>query len=310
MATLPSEADVLAYHEKLSNWGRWGADDQLGTLNLVTPEVRRRAAGLVTEGTTVSVSWDLSTMPQEGDVFGPVHRFMVMTGEGLGDPNRVVPPHPVPGVDSTRFAGAAEYMGFVFHGVNVTHVDALSHVFWDRQTYNGGAAELVNTMFGATNLAVTGMSEGIVSRGILVDVPAARGVDWLEPGDGVGPDDLDAAEAHHGVRVDERRRRAAPHRVRAAQARGRSHPDARRAGGLARGRRCRGCTSAASPRSAVTPRRTSSRRATRRCRSPSTSSAWSRWACASSTTATSRSSRRRARGCRATSSCSPSPRSG
>jgi kynurenine formamidase len=202
MATLPSEADVLAYHEKLSNWGRWGADDQLGTLNLVTPEVRRRAAALVVEGTTVSASWDLSTMPQEGDVFGPVHRFMVMTGEGLGDPNRVVPPHPVPGVDSTRFAGAAEYMGFVFHGVNVTHVDALSHVFWDRQTYNGGAAELVNTMFGATNLAVTGMSQGIVSRGILVDVPAVRGVDWLEPGDGVGPDDLDAAEAHHGVRVE------------------------------------------------------------------------------------------------------------
>ena len=54
MPTPPSESDVLGYHESLSNWGRWGPDDQLGTLNLITPEVRRRAATLVQEGVTVS----------------------------------------------------------------------------------------------------------------------------------------------------------------------------------------------------------------------------------------------------------------
>src|ERR1700736_6772853 len=77
MPTPPTEADVLSYHEKLSNWGRWGPEDQLGTLNLITPQTRRSAAALVREGISVSCAWDLDTMPQEGDVFGPVHRFMV-----------------------------------------------------------------------------------------------------------------------------------------------------------------------------------------------------------------------------------------
>jgi len=201
MSAAPSEDEVLAYHDRLSNWGRWGADDQLGTLNLITPEVRRAAVALVREGVSVSCAWDLVTFPQEGDVFGPVQRHMLMTGEGLADAHRVQPPHPVPGVDTSRFAGAAEYIGCVFHGVNITHVDALSHVFWDRASYNGGPAELVNTMFGATNLAVTGMRDGILTRGVLVDVPAVRGVDWLEPGEGVYPEDLEAAEQAHGFTI-------------------------------------------------------------------------------------------------------------
>jgi kynurenine formamidase len=203
MPDAPSEDEVLAYHDKLSNWGRWGPDDQLGTLNLITPETRRRAASLVTEGSSVSCSWDLSTMPQVGDVFGPVQRHMLMTGEGLGDEHRIVPPHPVPGMDMSRQAGAAEYFGCVFHGVSITHVDALSHMFWDRKAYNGVPAELVNAMFGATNLAVTGIRDGITTRGILIDVPDVRGVDWLEPGAGVFPEDLEAAEAKHGLTVEE-----------------------------------------------------------------------------------------------------------
>lgn len=203
MPDAPSEDDVLAYHERLSNWGRWGPDDQLGTLNLITPEVRTRAAALVRDGVSVSCAQDLITFPQEGDMFGPVHRFMFMTGEGLADEHRIEPPHPVPGIDMSRMAGAGEYMGMVFHGTNVTHVDALSHMFWDRKTYNGKPAELVNAMLGATNLAVTGMKDGIVTRGVLVDMPALRGVDWLEPGEGVFPEDLDAAEERQGVTIGE-----------------------------------------------------------------------------------------------------------
>ncbi|MGH7899501.1 MAG: cyclase family protein [Candidatus Binatia bacterium] len=201
MPTVPTEAEVLGWFEKLSNWGRFGADDQLGTLNLVTAEHRRKAAALVTEGASVSCAWDISTMPQIGDHFGPPQRHMLMTGEGLADKHRVVPPHPVPGVDMSRSAGAVEYFGCVFHGVNITHIDALSHVFWDRMSYNGKPAELVNAMFGATNLAVTGLRDGIFTRGVLIDVPAVRGVDWLEPGEGVMPEDLEAAENRQGVRV-------------------------------------------------------------------------------------------------------------
>jgi len=203
MPAAPSEDDVLAYFDQLSNWERWGADDQLGTLNLITPEIRTRAAALVRDGVTVSCAQDLVTFPQEGDMFGPVHRFMFMTGEGLADEHRVQPPHPVPGVDMSRMAGAGEYMGMVFHGTNVTHVDALSHMFWDRKTYNGGPAELVNSMLGATNLAVTAMSDGVVTRGVLIDMPALRGTDWLEPGDGVFPEDLEAAESRQGVTIGE-----------------------------------------------------------------------------------------------------------
>src|SRR5436190_3919913 len=146
MPTPPAEADVLAYFDTLSNWGRWGADDQLGTLNLITPEVRKRATAAVRDGVSVSCSQDLITFPQEGDMFGPVHRFMFMTGEGLADEHRIEPPHPVPGIDMSRMAGAGEYMGMVFHGTNITHVDALSHMFWDRKTYNGYPSEHVNAM--------------------------------------------------------------------------------------------------------------------------------------------------------------------
>jgi kynurenine formamidase len=200
MSPLPTEAEVLGWFEKLSNWGRWGADDQLGTLNLITAAERRKAAALVVEGVSVSCAWDISTMPQVGDHFGPPQRHMLMTGEGLADEHRVVPPHPA-GIDMRRAAGAVEYFGCVFHGVNITHLDALCHVFWDRRSYNGKPAELVNATFGATNLAVTGLRDGIFTRGVLIDVPALRGVDWLEPGEGVFPEDLEAAEKRQGVRI-------------------------------------------------------------------------------------------------------------
>ena len=200
MPSLPTEGDVVGWFEKLSNWGRWGSEDQLGTLNLVTPEQRRKAAALVVDGVSVSCAWNISTMPQPGDHFGPPQRHMLMTGEGLADEHRVTPPHPA-GVEMSRMAGAVEYFGCVFHGVTITHLDALSHMFWDRKSYNGKPAELVNAMFGATNLAVTGVHAGIFTRGILIDMPALRGVDWLTPGEGVFPEDLEAAEKRQGVRV-------------------------------------------------------------------------------------------------------------
>ena len=201
MTNPATEAEVLRWFESLSNWGRWGDNDQLGTLNLIDASHRRKAAEMVVEGASVSCAWDISTNLQVGDHFGPPQRHMLMTGEGLADPHRVTQPHPVPGVDTSRAAGAVEYFGCVFHGVNITHLDALSHVFWDRKSYNGKPAELVNAVFGATNLAVTGIRDGIFTRGVLIDVPALRKVDWLEPGEAIFPEDLEAAEKAQGVRV-------------------------------------------------------------------------------------------------------------
>ena len=197
--TVPSEDEVLAYFETLSNWGRWGDDDQLGTLNLVSPAMRIAAAALVRVGTTVSCAWDIGGAPPADQPMGPPRRYMLATGQGLGDTHRVASP----GREHDRAAGAAEYIGLVYHGHTVTHIDGLSHIYWDGSMYNGKPAELVTSTFGATHHDVTALRDGVVTRGVLLDVPAVRDVDWLEPGDAVFPADLEAAEQRESVRVAE-----------------------------------------------------------------------------------------------------------
>lgn len=191
---VPSEKEVLGWFDSLSNWGRWGEDDQLGTLNLITPDVRREAAKLVREGVRVSCSWDLEPSPN-----GPVHRFMATTGEGLADEHRVEKT----AHGSARLAAAGEYVGLQFHRRTVTHVDALGHMFWDRRMYNGRPAELVTASLGATELDITAARDGVFTRGVLLDIPPVRAVEWLEVGEGVFPEDLEAAEERSGVRVRE-----------------------------------------------------------------------------------------------------------
>lgn len=199
MADRPSQDEVLGYFDALSNWGRWGADDQRGTLNLISAAGRRAAVATVQDGITVSCGLDVVPRSAQGQIHGPPQRFMLLTGEGLHDEHRV--PQSVPGAPSERMHGAAEYVGMVFHGGDITHIDAPSHVFWDGHMYNGAAAELVNVLHGASSHAVTVAAEGIVTRGVLLDIPSIKGVDWLSSGDVVMPDDLEAAAAAQGVRV-------------------------------------------------------------------------------------------------------------
>lgn len=197
-ARAPSEAEVLAWFEALSNWGRWGDDDQLGTLNLITAEKRRQAAALVHAGECVSCAWEIDPRPQRDQVFGPPQRFMLGTGQGLADPER---PLPTGAKAPPRWAGASEFVGLVFHGYSVTHLDALSHYFWDGHMYNGRPAARVTSAQGATWHAVAALADGVLTRGVLLDVARVRGVPWLEPGEGVFPDDLAAAEARAEVTV-------------------------------------------------------------------------------------------------------------
>jgi kynurenine formamidase len=198
MAAIPTEDEVLAYFDSLSNWGRWGADDELGTLNLVTPQKRKAAAALVTEGVTVSCAWDIESVPQPDHAFGSPQRFMVASGEGLHDPDRVTPPGGL-----GRMGGALEFFGLVFHGYAVTHVDGLCHIFWDKQMYNGQPAAKVTTSGGAVREPITVLKDGVMTRGVLLDVAAAQGRHWLDPGEGVTPEHLEAAESRQGVRVEE-----------------------------------------------------------------------------------------------------------
>jgi kynurenine formamidase len=190
---LPSEEQVLGYIDQLSNWGRWGVDDERGTLNLITDDVRRRAAALVLEGTSMSLALDLTTQAPHQGVF---QRFMILNGQGLDEPERV------PTIFArSRTSAHTEWVSFAFHGPFVTHLDAPSHVSWDRRLYNGAAAASVSSFHGATRSAVTALRDGIFTRGVLLDVPRLRGVDWLEASEGVFPEDLEAAEAAHGFTV-------------------------------------------------------------------------------------------------------------
>lgn len=187
---------VIGLVSELSNWGRWGADDQRGTLNHIDDECRRRAATLVREGVVISCAWPLGGHGFHSPGSGP-QRFMIRSGEGLFEEHSVPPIQP-------ELAGrarlAAEYIGLRFHGLEITHIDALSHVFWDGRAYNDVPAASVSTESGATQLDVT-HAGGIVTRGVLLDIAAQRGVEYLEPGTRVMPEDLEAAEERQGIRV-------------------------------------------------------------------------------------------------------------
>lgn len=191
----PGEQELLAWFESLSNWGRWGSDDRLGTLNFVTREGRQRAARLVRDGSRISCCWDLGAARDDS-----VQRFMTSTGEGLAEAERVQLDHPGIGPPG-RFASASEYVGMSLHHMSVTHVDALSHIFWDGRMYNGLPASRVTSSLGATAHDITAAREGVFTRGVLLDIAAVQGRAWLDPGEGIYPTQLEAAEQQIGVRV-------------------------------------------------------------------------------------------------------------
>jgi kynurenine formamidase len=160
---------------ELSNWGRWGHDDERGTLNNITSTAVQRAAGLVRTGRTVScsrpVGFRKTTMPTDNVMH-------LMTRAGPDEP-------------AVGEGGASDWIGIGLHGVQFTHIDAHSHVFWDGQMYNGRPKELVSTERGALAGGLEPVFDGVVSRGVLVDMPALFNVDALAPNQAIGPEDLD-----------------------------------------------------------------------------------------------------------------------
>jgi kynurenine formamidase len=182
-----SVAEFDRLFASLKNWGRWGPDDERGTLNYLTPDKVRAAAGLVRHGRSVSLSIPINT------VAGP------------DNPNPAIyyvnTTHDVDvGAGEVRFA--TDFLGIQFHGDCHTHVDALCHVAYKDQLYNGRPAASV-TSRGAGGLDITAYAHGVVGRGVLIDIPHARGVPWLEPGEAVTGEDIKAAEAAAGVRLSE-----------------------------------------------------------------------------------------------------------
>ena len=189
--TAMGELDVAWFErtfEQVKNWGRWGAGDERGALNLLTPERTAAAAATVRRGRAVSCAFDLERDPGPDNPY-PAHHYMI----GAGDAGR----HSIlPG-----FEQSTDYFGVACHGMNVTHLDALCHVFVNGLMYNGVSAEQVVST-GALRNSVLSTSDGISGRGVLLDIPLVRGVDWLAASDRVTPEDLEAAERALDVRVE------------------------------------------------------------------------------------------------------------
>jgi kynurenine formamidase len=186
MALKYTTEQIAGLMEKVSNWGRWGKDDQRGGLNFITDQKRAAAARLVQSGRIVSLSMPLATRPSR-DNPRPVTHLMIRSG---------IVGHPL------GSSGAADYFAIEPHGLATTHLDALCHHSWRGRLYNGFDMNEVDFQ-GAHKCAIDVAREGIVSRGVLLDIPKIRGVEWIEPGDPIYPDDLEAAQRDHRVSVAE-----------------------------------------------------------------------------------------------------------
>src|SRR5262245_9427020 len=168
-------AEFDALFTQVSNWGRWGADDQLGSVNLVTAAKRKQAVTLVKSGISVSLAHNPLTERAE-DNNNPFEHTM-LRGNNLD-----------------RYAVS-------YHGYAHSHIDALCHFLYKEKTYNGYARADVNTDKGCAKLGIDNLKSGIVSRGILLDIPRLKGVDFLEPGTPIYVEDLEAWEKKAGVKI-------------------------------------------------------------------------------------------------------------
>jgi kynurenine formamidase len=186
--TLPkslSASEFEALFQSLRNWGRWGPDDERGTLNYITPDHIRAAAKLVRSGRSVSLAVPINKVAGPDNPRPPVH-YMVHNYDihwELGEP---------------QFC--TDFLASEFHGDCHTHMDALCHVGYKGQLYNGKPVASVTT-HGPTLQDITAFAHGIVGRGVLLDIPRLRGVNWLEPGEAVTHEELEAAEKAQGVRL-------------------------------------------------------------------------------------------------------------
>jgi len=183
-----SVAEFEEVFESVKNWGRWGPDDELGTLNYLTTDKVCQAAALVRSGRRVSMAIPINKVagpdnPQQASLF-------------------VVQAHDIP-VDESKVRFGLDWLGMAAHGDCHTHVDALCHISYDGLTYNGRLAHEVLQSNGATEQDIAVYKTGVVGRGVLLDIPKLRGVKWLEPGQAVTRDELERCAESEGVEIGE-----------------------------------------------------------------------------------------------------------
>jgi kynurenine formamidase len=179
-AAKPASHEVNAaqyeqWKKTLSNWGRWGKDDQIGALNLITPAKRKQAASLVKEGVSVSMAADVDTV-KAVDNPNPFELKMLSIG--------------------------MDQIAVNYHGIAHTHLDSLAHINDNGVFYNGYQPEAAKVMQqGHEKNSIHNVKSGIFTRGILIDIPRLKGVPYLEPGTPIYVEDLEAWEKKAGVKV-------------------------------------------------------------------------------------------------------------
>ena len=177
---LVTQAEYERWQKELSNWGRWGKDDEMGTLNLITPAKRKQAAALVRDGVSVSLASNESA-EKEPDNPCPIEWSMLTATSSIA-------------MDKVAFP--------CIHGAGHTHLDSFAHVFFDGKMWNGySVAGLVTMERGAGKSSILTMKNGIVTRGVLYDIARLKGVPYLEPGTRIFPEDLEAWEKKTGVKA-------------------------------------------------------------------------------------------------------------
>ena len=169
-----------AMFDEISNWGRWGEEDELGTLNLITPEIKAKAAALVEHGVSVSLAANLDK--EKSDYNGSPFEHSAHTS------------------DTGNHVVVHEKFSVSFHGSAHSHIDSLNHITYRGKSYNGFSEDETNPE-GPGKLGIHNMAEGIVSRGVLVDLPWLRGVDFLDRSEAITVADLEEWEARTGTTV-------------------------------------------------------------------------------------------------------------
>jgi len=188
MSERASAERMKVIFEQVKNWKRWGAEDEMGALNLITPARRTLAASLISSGEVVSCAQEFPVTPSVENPTPALH-LMARAGDACC----------IPGTGGLE--ASMDFVGVAFHGMAVSHIDALCHVFVDGRMYNDRAAsEVKSTGAEANSIMVAG--DGIVGRGVLLDIPRLRGVPYLEADASVLPAELDAAEEAAGLRVE------------------------------------------------------------------------------------------------------------
>ena len=170
-----NEAEFDALFEDVKNWGRWGEDDELGTANLITEQKSREAAALVRRGLSVSLSHN--PMP-DAAADNPDSAFNHVMAESL----------------------RADTIEFYYHGYGVSHIDALCHFLHKGMMYNGVPAS-ASSADGCSKLGIHNLKNGVITRGILLDIPRLKGVPYLEPGTAIYTEDIEAWLEQAGVTV-------------------------------------------------------------------------------------------------------------